>query len=195
MASAIIIRIASSGSSVLAPWYRSGASATNPAAGEPVDQVLDVRHQAPPLLDDDDTGTASGLRDGEEPTARPAVARECPRSSHAMAWSLRHDSGDRPRGRYQCASVSGEPDQRVRGSGGPVTRRSAEQMPGAMPSRMSCSLTRTSARPVYADDRRQHQDPAAITSTRPGCMTGIRRSLLAIGSTAAPRRRGGRQRR
>ena len=59
-----------------------------------------------------------------------------------------------------------------------------------MPSRMSCSLTTTSLIPNSSISTRRISDPAPITSTRPGCMTGIaaRRDRGAASRSAATAR-------
>ena len=69
-----------------------------------------------------------------------------------------------------------------RGTGGPgyPTRDQA------MPSRMSCSLTSTSAKPNRVMIRSRMSAPAPITSTRPGCMTGMAARSARVMASSAP---------
>ena len=72
---AIIFCSASSGCSVVSPWYRSGASATKPSAAKR-STILDVSSSAPPLLEHDHTRPAAGLGHGEVSGGGPPVGLE-----------------------------------------------------------------------------------------------------------------------
>ena len=117
------------------------------------------------------------LAPGDQPRAGPADRRPARRAASSDG-ALPAEPRDVRRGRAPPGS------SRFARSAGGRCRAGSPPADQAIPSRMSCSLTTTSAQPEPVDQRESTSAPAPMTSTRPGCMTGsAARSARVIASS------------